>query len=700
MGYDARRSGRHAIAGLSRADPGCVSHSVGPGGNDDDWSAQAYSPHPAPDCEWFAPAWVTRLPGDAIPCLEAMQYVEDLSRARIISHRVRDAWRHAYAPECSVATGSNTTPAGQKMLADALAGLETYAVPACKRVRHPALPAYDPAKPSAFVAAVAKRDGSIYPPKGSAHPGSFHTRVCDVLASLLGAPRVDMRGVAQTLIARAGEPNPFVAGYLLWRYAMPDVHEFLSQTSADYVPYDYWPKAWKPVTAAVKKFGAPLGYEDRASSLAEAETLVGYGFGGVDWDEEKARRCDEALVTTFRDCDVHEALAELYRDALAKQPSQSVDIDALWESRWFWIATGSEAGASARYDPQAFTQAYRQLGGRLVRHTHRSAAEARSADFLRRQLAREPKITAAASAKVNERGKVRALYAGDPASYYVTAAALARAEDYWQHDEAILAPGAAAELHAIVQRREALRGNMGMMYDYDDFNIMHKHEHMDATFSALAEAMPHAGREHNECCLWVAEALLNQHVKWPDGETTKVRNGLFSGWRATTWDNTTLNWSYVTIAMKKAKEWGGRGLVKRAHVGDDVFAVAPDWLSAVLLYDALQISNARAQSSKVLFSDTAAEFLRVRYDEAGVHGYAARTICGLVGGDPTAAEAVSPFGRISAIADTVARCTARGMRADIAEKLASRLIRYWGAEREAGTGMLVPPPPQVIHAPR
>ncbi|UWL52181.1 fusion protein [Exobasidium gracile totivirus 2-1] len=696
----AERGGRHAVSGLARADPGCTVRAVGAGGNDDDWSAQAYSPHPAPDCTWFAPAWVTRLPDGAPPSLEAMQYVERLCRAAIISVRVRDAWRVAYAPECMVATGVNTTPAGQAALAAALSGLRDFAVSEGTTDFAGALPQYDPSRPAAFIAAVAKRDGALYPPKGSAHPGSFHTRVCDVLPALVAGGALDLRAVCRTLIARVGQPNPFVAGYLLWRFALPGVNEFLAGTVADNVPYDCWPKAWKPVTAAIKRFGAPLGYEECASSLAEAETLVGYGFGEVDWSAERQRRSDQSLVTTFDTADVSRVIGRLYREAFYGRREGPEDIDALWERRWFWLATGSEAGASQRYDPDAFRVEYRALAGRLIRHTHRSAAEARGANYLREQLARDPAIVAAASAKVNERGKVRALYAGDPASYYVTAAALARAEGAWDHDEAILAPGDAAELHAVVQRREALAGGMGMMYDYDDFNIMHNHEHMAATFTELARAMPDAGRDHAACCLWVARALLNQWVRWPSGETTRARNGLFSGWRATTWDNTVLNWSYVTLAAERAAAWGAPPLRARAHVGDDVYAVAHDWLAAVTLYDGLQLSGARAQASKVLFSDTAAEFLRVRYDERGVHGYGARTIVGLVGGDPAAAEATTPFMRIGSIADTVARCTARNMRVSVAKPLLQRLVRYWGAEREAATGRLVAPPDAVIYAPR
>lgn len=673
---------------------------VGPGGKDDDWSAQAFHGGVSTcDCAWWAPVWVVAGPKTATPSLEAVQYTEALFRAHAVSRRVRDSWRAAYAPECVLATSVATTHTARAAIRRALSALNDVGAEAAAgtRPRPAGWPSRRAGHPGPYLAAIAARDGQLFPPaRGQTFPGTFHVRVCDVVRTLASVGGVPLDAVAATLEARAGQPNAFVAGYLLWRYALPGVHGFLKPTRADDVPYDKWPAAWKPVTTAIKRYGAPADFPSGAAMLAEAETLVGYGYGEVDWRLEELRRRSPDLATTFSDREVTDALARLYRRALEQAPSRNVDLDEYWGRRWFWLAAGSEAGASATYGQDAFVGAFRALAGRKFRHTHKSAAEARGAGYLRQLLARRPEIRAAASAKVNERGKVRALYAGDPASYYVTAAALAPAEAAWRDDEAVLAPGAADELHTAADLRGALAAGVGMMYDYDDFNIMHSHAHLAAVFSQLPRALPGAGAEHAAACAWVAEATLRQSVQWPDGHFSQVSNGLFSGWRATTWANTVLNWAYFDCAAARAAQMGGARLLRRRHVGDDVYSVADSWLGAVCLYDALQAGGARAQPSKVLFSEEAAEFLRLRYDDSGVRGYAARTICGLVGGDPSGSENVDPASRALAVAEAVSRCAARGLREDVATPLMLRLVRYWGAAQPSAGGPLTPPPDAVL----
>jgi len=685
------------VGGLPRVDALCTVGFTGPGGVDDDWSAQAYSPHPNRDAAWFVPTWVVHEPGSVPPSLQALAYIELLARRGYINDTTLETWRQAYAPECAPATSDATSEAAQGAIAAALAHLDAAAVPT------PPCPEW-PRNRGSYreqAAAVASRAQALFPPrKGATRPGTYHLRVDDVLSALARTRPAALPAVLRTARARVGQPNQFVAAYLLWRHAVPGVDRFLRRTRADHVPYEAWPKAWKPLSTAIKRHGSPLGHPGSAPLLAEAETLVGYGFGGVDWEQERKNRADLALATNFGQGEIIESLRHLYGRALAGARPQPMSLDEFWARRWWWIASGSEAGAAGALPRDAFAPAFSALGGRRVHHTHRSAAEARGAGFLGSLIHTAPHITATASAKVNERGKVRALYAGDPASYYVTAAALAPAEAAWEDEEAVLAPGAADELHEVAELRSALTGGMGMMYDFDDFNIMHRHEHLAATFTQLTRALPGAGPDHAAACAWVAAACADQKIVWPDGRVSVATNGLFSGWRATTWSNTVLNWAYFDCAVKRAKAEAPVELLRRRHVGDDVYSVADSWLAAVNVYDALQAAGARAQPSKVLFSAEAAEFLRVRYDGRGVHGYVARTLCGLAGGDPAASEAVTPLTRIPAIAETLSRCTARGLDSAVAGALFRRLAAHWGAAVAYPGAPPVPPPAAAIHAAR
>jgi hypothetical protein len=504
-----------------------------------------------------------------------------------------------------------------------------------------------------------------------------------------------------TLRSRVGQPNSFVAAYILWKFGLPGVADYVDLVGADDVPYEAWPAAWKPLSAAIKRFGAPREAKAEAAALAEAETLVGYGFGAVDWHAEREHRTDpESMCAKFPAGDVAAALLQLYSEAVDINKLNRFSREQFWARRWFWLAGGSEAGSKLQLGSGAFRSDYKGLGGRTYRHTHRSAGEERSLAYLEALLEREPAVHAAASEKVNERGKVRALYAGDPASYYVTAAALMPLEDAWDHDQAIIVPGSAAELHLIAQRRAALKDGVGMMYDYSDFNVMHTLESLSACFSAAKPLASRLGPEWAACLEWSAKSALNQTATLPTHVTFRTKNGLFSGWRATTWCNTVLNWAYVTCAVEGALKASGARLLHRQHVGDDVFSVADSWTSAVAVYDALQNAGCTAQASKVLFSESAAEFLRVRYDDRGVRGYPARVICGLVGGDPNASEATTPYERIGNIADAAARATARGVDTQLAWHLFKVLSDYWGAAIDPATGEVVPPPESVLHVPR
>nr|UCD53716.1 MAG: RNA-dependent RNA polymerase [Totiviridae sp.] len=668
---------------------------VGPGAPDDDWRPQAFSDAYTPGVDWWVPAWVVAATTE-VPSFEAMGYIERLARARAIPRRILTAWRMLYAPECMLGTGEADSPIAAQHVDDAFAQLDQH------RVAPPELPENWPTRdehPRQQLYAIAKGDDTFFPPSAKVARTAYHVRVRDVIHALIDTRRDYLDAIVRTLEARIGQPNAFVAAYLLWRFAVPGVYECTEPFGVDDIPYEAWPAAWKPVSVAVKKYGAPPGVNIHVSALAEAETLVGYGFGDVDWEEERRRRVTPSLATTFRTGEIRNAIARLYFEALHDAKGGSFDLKDFWRRRWFWLAAGSEAGATDKFTPECFRDSFRTLAGRIVRHTHRSAAESRGAEYLLQLLDSLPSITATASAKVNERGKVRALYAGDPRSYYITAAALDPAEADWTHPEAILQPGAPDELHAVADRRTALEAGVGMMYDFDDFNIMHQHEHLAVVFEELARAPPGRGPAHRMCCAWVATAARLQKVVWPDGRLTRVTNGLFSGWRATTWANTILNWAYFTCAVARVRKIMEVNLLARRHVGDDVFSVVDSWLGAVTLSDALQEANARGQPNKIMFSERVAEFLRVRYDETGVHGYVARALCGLIGGDPTAAAVAAPLERISAIADTTARCVARGLDSKVGEALMLRLSRYWGAARPTDAPV-IPPPDAVIYCRR
>ena len=184
------------------------------------------------------------------------------------------------------------------------------------------------------------------------------------------------------------------------------------------------------------------------------------------------------------------------------------------------------------------------------------------------------------------------------------------------------------------------------MCDYRDFNIQHTLPVLSLHYSTIARALRQAPAVHEdliEVANWVSKAQLNQFVHSGDphknsltyrvihegrdaeGHRYEVRlpnenggrrvtQGLFSGSRGTTFDNTCLNLAYLKVAHAQVElEFGAQALdLKHVHTGDDVWLTNASSGWNALVTWTLANSGLVFQPSKQKVSPDG-EFLRVIY---------------------------------------------------------------------------------------
>jgi hypothetical protein len=185
--------------------------------------------------------------------------------------------------------------------------------------------------------------------------------------------------------------------------------------------------------------------------------------------------------------------------------------------------------------------------------------------------------------------------------------------------------------------------------DYDDFNRLHSIATMKKFWlklirdAALTLAAPGSWNGVNyaghvaRCSEWLASSLDQMFVRevGTDGMYRIVFQGLWSGWRTTTFINNTCNYVYKHIS----KETVSRALAGPISFSEDKINGDDGDYAADEVTDALfflrHVTNAalEAQASKQLLGQTDAEYLRIWYNHEGITGSLARAVSSFVSGD-------------------------------------------------------------------
>lgn len=244
-------------------------------------------------------------------------------------------------------------------------------------------------------------------------------------------------------------------------------------------------------------------------------------------------------------------------------------------------------------------------------------------------------------------------------------------------------------------------GRKGIASDFADHNILHKYRRMAQQWLKMADAVDPGGAKElgviwgrgdylrfvAAACRWAAAALDDVAARsirsglLPGGDKdgyVRLVRGLWSGWRSTTFINTTFNEHYQKATQRSyANIYGKQPLMDYQILGDDMVGqVASEWKGLRFL-EIIDYSGLDAQASKQMLSDNRLEYLRLMYEDGGtIWGNVNRAISGLVSGDGQTGVVRAGIATARAINESVNTVLRRSGTRD-SESWRYTLVKYW-----------------------
>jgi hypothetical protein len=306
-----------------------------------------------------------------------------------------------------------------------------------------------------------------------------------------------------------------------------------------------------------------------------------------------------------------------------------------------------------------------------------------------------------------ENAALRLLLPGPFRHWLIESIALYHGEQgvYRALPEMSMSEGPVQTLLAVTNRLAALKdGATTACSDYADFNRLHTFERMRELWLRLAEAVCPMGKTQFSrwsampdeqfaaaCCSWVAAALTDVAARDsadPDKWYELVR-GLWSGWRSTTFINTSFNYCYAqALEAQHMRRHGRRSLVWMNILGDDMVSRANSEWDALTLLASIDEAGLDAQPIKQMLGSDYCEYLRIIYYADGVvAGSLCRGISGLTSGDlQTSARSGGPE-TAHALNMGLHRLIRRGADVDLVERFRYSIVRHWATVHwYTGTG--------------
>jgi hypothetical protein len=191
---------------------------------------------------------------------------------------------------------------------------------------------------------------------------------------------------------------------------------------------------------------------------------------------------------------------------------------------------------------------------------------------------------------------------------------------------------------------------------------------------------PSLHEEWKRECQWVSDSMQQQFLTFPEkGETHKVTQGAFTGFRGIGFINDRLHCAYWRLAMKTTCR-----ILKTSYAdfctrirGDDVISLTDQWVLIGVMMAVLIKMGFSLNAAKQLISREYGVFLRVLYTESGMLGYAARSIGSFVLQPLQAQERTDVQARVTAMDNHIHLLVRRGFRSDIADSLWYETMSYW-----------------------
>ncbi|QUP79366.1 RNA-dependent RNA polymerase [Caloscypha fulgens fusagravirus 1] len=377
------------------------------------------------------------------------------------------------------------------------------------------------------------------------------------------------------------------------------------------------------------------------------------------------------------------SIEEAVSSSIPETITEASTFSEWYAKRMFWAAAGGAPGAKVRWATDEPCERLSKRGALLT------IPESHFRNIMRNALGA---VLYSKAAPKFENGKVRAIWNTSVEHYIIQAYILdifdaAQLNDSWSSASNSITK----RLRRVVERTLDIADNVGLMWDYSDFNINHSFFAMSTLFSTIVRqisnrlSLPGRGAEANtiksdltRALIWVNEAREFTVLEDPEsGFISRVVRSLQSGERATSTVNTFLSRSYFIFANRFAHYTFGSHLLREPsdHQGDDVWAVAMCMLAATIFCSLMNLLGFAGQIYKIMCDyRSRGEFLREHYDSESlkVCGYPIRTCMGLIAGEFFREGVFDPSERAASFGNQIAKCIRRG--ASIPESLFKSLV--------------------------
>lgn len=218
-----------------------------------------------------------------------------------------------------------------------------------------------------------------------------------------------------------------------------------------------------------------------------------------------------------------------------------------------------------------------------------------------------------------EAGKLRPMLPGDVESWAAEAFALYLVENkiYRVNDEFIYEKSVSDVLNKLLDDLDNAEPNVYTFgADYKNFNIQHEIKHMQCMYECLGKIFDSQFGDDNsfaKICASLLQSLNKMQARYSHRHNyISLVRGLWTGWRATSFINTTFNLTYfrcVKDSFMNVYQYNPIRGVKVA--GDDIDAQTYDEVSALRLGKMMSDMNLDLQESKQLVVHGEREFLRI-----------------------------------------------------------------------------------------
>ncbi|GFM95158.1 RNA-dependent RNA polymerase, partial [viral metagenome] len=266
---------------------------------------------------------------------------------------------------------------------------------------------------------------------------------------------------------------------------------------------------------------------------------------------------------------------------------------------------------------------------------------------------------------------------------------------YRQDVDISLANSPLVELTHLTQRMCYLQQQCEILdIDYRDFNILHSFKNMKMMWLDMADKLAPLGISHHskwsECdnfqtfsaaaCRWLAAALDNVAARGnlPGDQYIKMLRGLWTGWRSTTFINTTFNKHYNYIANQTYFNIYGEYPTKVVHfLGDDSDSVTTSELASLRLSAIFARMGLDIQPSKQLISNKRSEFLRLIASSDRIQGSLIRSICNGLSSDAQSTPFYAEINQAPSLNEIIHTWIRRGAIQRNAERIRYYLLQRW-----------------------